>query len=150
MEATAQVPVGTIVTGRDTVIGDEGEYVYTQFAGVATVGMPCLWSSTRKAIVCDADNDANCGEAVGFALTTSVADYYGWLKISGKVKVKAGTVAAGGSMFLTATAGTVDDAAVAGVQVLGAQFDTADGTPAAGFAYATVNRPHIQGQDAVV
>lgn len=150
MSTTALVPLGTIITARDTVVDDEGEYMYVKFNGVATVGMPVLISSTRESIVCDSDNDANCGEMVGVALATSAADDFGWVKISGKTKIKAGTVVAGASVFLTATAGTVDDAAVAGCQVLGAQFETADGTPAAGFAYAMLNRPHIQGQDAVV
>lgn len=147
---TIQMPLGTIVQGYDTVTEQVGEYQYVKFNGVATVGMPVLIDNTVECVVADADNDANDGTAIGIALTTTAANDYGFVQISGKAKVKAGTVAAGGSVFLTATAGTLDDAAVAGCQITGAKFSTADGTPAAGFAYAEINRPSLQTQDAVV
>jgi hypothetical protein len=146
-DTAAICPVGTIVDGYDDVIAQNGEYVYVQMGATITEGQVCCIDNTNKATLASSTNQANDGLPVGFAAGTTYADTeYGWLQISGKTKAKAGTVAAGGKVMLTATAGTVDDAAIAGSQVLGAEFDTADGTPAAGFAYITCNRPVVQGQ----
>jgi hypothetical protein len=146
-DTVAICPLGTIQIGKDEVTGVENEYMYVQYGVITTVGQISCIDLTNKTSLASSTNQANDGIPLGFAVgATYAADEYGWLQISGKVKAKAGTVAAGGKVMLTATAGTVDDAAVAGSQVLGAEFDTADGTPAAGFAYITCNRPFAQGQ----
>lgn len=144
--AAAIMPLGTIVQAYDEDTQQVGEFMYVQFGASTTEGQVCCIDNTNKASLASSTNQANDGLPVGFAVTAFEADEYGFVQIGGKTKVKAGTVAAGGKVMLTATAGTVDDAAIAGSQVLGAEFDTADGTPAAGFAYATINRPHVQGQ----
>lgn len=146
VHTTAQVPLGTIVSGYDSVTNTEGEYFYGKANAAITVGQICYLNNTNEVLLADADTHVNDGGPVGFALTTFAENDFGWFQISGKVKAKAGTVAAGGKVMLTSTGGTVDDAAVTGGQVLGAEFDTNDGTPAAGFAYVTCNRPHVQGQ----
>lgn len=145
-DTAAICALGTIVTGFDDVSNTMGEYVYVQYAAITTEGQIAMYDATNKAALASSTNQANDGVPVGFACGAYAADEYGWLQIGGKTKAKAGTVAAGGKVMLTATAGTVDDAAVAGSQVLGAEFDTADGTPAAGFAYITCNRPTVQSQ----
>jgi hypothetical protein len=145
-ETTAQVPLGTIVRGTDTVTGCEGEYQYVRFAATTTEGQPVCIDLTNKCPLADSDDHVNDGVPIGFALAAQDADDYGFVQIVGKTKVKAGTVAAGGKVMLTATGGTTDDAAVAGAQLSGAEFDTADGTPAAGFAYATIDHPRVQTQ----
>jgi hypothetical protein len=48
--------------------------------------------------------------------------------------------------MLAATPGSVDDAAVAGEQVLNAKVTTTTGTPSAGLAVIQINRPFLQGQ----
>ena len=147
VDTTARVPLGTRITGYDTVTQQEGTFVYVQFAATTTVGQVVRLDSTNKAVLFDNDNDANLGGSIGWACGASyAADEYGWVQVAGKIKAKAGTVAANGKVFGTATAGTVDDAAVNGCQILGAKFATADGTPAAGFAYIEANNPHSQGQ----
>lgn len=145
-DTTPIVPLGTVVSGYDENSSTNGEYMYVQFVAATTVGQICYIDLTSKATKAST-TQANGGKAVGFAVAAANAiDEYGWLQIAGKAKAKAGTVAAGGKVMLTAVAGTIDDAAVAGSQILGAQFDTADGTPAAGFAYVACNRPSIQSQ----
>ncbi len=147
VETALQMPLGTIVEGYDDVIGQRGEYMYVQFGATITEGQAVCIDHTNKCTLASSTNQANDGIPLGFAVGGAALDTeYGFLKISGKTKVKAGVVAAGAKMFLTAVAGTVDDAAIAGSQVIGAEFDTADGTPAAGFAYATINRPSAQTQ----
>jgi len=48
--------------------------------------------------------------------------------------------------MLAATPGSVDDAAVAGEQILNAKVSTTTGTPSTGLAYIEINRPFHQGQ----
>lgn len=145
-DTSATVRLGTIVTGYDEDTGLEGEYIYVRANAAIADGEVVYIDLTNEAVLADSDVHANDGGPIAFAIGALAADEYGFVQISGKAKAKAGTVAAGGKVMLTATAGTVDDAAVAGCQVLGAEFDTADGTPAAGFAYVSCNRPHVQGQ----
>ena len=57
-----------------------------------------------------------------------------------------GTLAAGASVFASATAGALTSTAGAGLQVLNAKSDTATGTPAANQAVIEINRPFMQGQ----
>lgn len=145
IDSAAIVPLGTIVQGQDRTIGDTGEYVYARAGEAITDGQICCIDLTNK-VTKASTTQANSGKPVGWALGTMADGDYGWFKISGKVKAKAGTVVADAKVMLTATAGTVDDAAVNGSQVIGAEFATADGTPAAGFAYIHANRPSIQTQ----
>ena len=147
VDTTARVSVGTTIEGYDDVTGQESEYQYVRFAATTTVGQAVTLNNTTKAVLASSTTHANSGIAIGFAVGASyAADQYGWVQTGGKAKVKAATVAAAGKVQLTTTAGTVDDAAVAGAQLAGAVFETADGTPAAGFAYANINRPRVQTQ----
>jgi hypothetical protein len=145
--ALALMPVGSIVTGYDTVTDREGEFMYVQFAAITTEGQVVDIDHTNKCALSSSTNEANHGLPVGFSTGAFAADEYGFVQVSGKTKVKCNAaVAAGAKVMLTATAGSVDDAAINGSQLSGAEFDTADGTPAAGFAYATIHHPRIQTQ----
>jgi hypothetical protein len=144
--STALHPLGLVRQFYDSVIGDTGEYMYVQFGATVTVGQVCTIDNTLKAALASSTTHANSGWALGFAIGSAVDTDYGWLKVSGKVKAKAATVVAGSKTFLTTTAGTIDDAAIAGSQVIGSKIVTADGTPAAGFCYVQIDRPMAQGQ----
>ena len=78
-------------------------------------------------------------------MSANVANQQGWYQIAGSAVITAGTVAANGNVYVTATAGSVDDAVVAGDKVDGARFKTADGTPAAGQAIVQLDRPSLNG-----
>ena len=147
VSSTALMPLGTIVEGYDTVIDANGEYRYVRFGATVAEGEGVYIDDTNKCILADSDVHANDGGPIGVGIGAAVDTDYGFVQISGKIKVKTpNAVAAGGKVFLNATGGAFDDAAVAGAQVLGAEFDTADGTPAAGYAYVTAGRMHVQGQ----
>lgn len=89
----------------------------------------------------------NKGFPVAVAIGAPQAGQYGWFQISGVAIVNATAASAAQSAcYATATAGSVNSAADAGDQILGARLLTAVGTPAAGKAYLQVNRPAIQGQ----
>lgn len=150
VQTTASVPLGTIVTGYNDETDTEGEYIYIKANAAIAIGEIGYIDLTNEVVLADSDVHANDGGPVGFAVAALATDEYGWLQISGKVKAAtAADAAAGAKVFLTATAGTVDDSAIAGCQVLGAEFDTTENTPADGFTYISCNRPHVQGQDAV-
>lgn len=69
---------------------------------------------------------------------------WGWYQIYGKAVGKALTgFADNGKVYLTATAGSVDDADVAGDVVLGAIGRSALDTPTTGMAYFELNYPEV-------
>jgi hypothetical protein len=82
---------------------------------------------------------------VGVAMSANVASQWGWYQVEGAAVVNAGTVAAQGQVFSTATPGVVDDASVAGSMIQGATFKTADGTPSAGKAVVSLSFPSMCG-----
>lgn len=81
---------------------------------------------------------AICGAA--FDATTE----YGWGCIYGKFAGKAlASFADNGKVYLTSTAGSVDDADVAGDAVIGAWGRSALDTPSTGLAYFELNFPMV-------
>ncbi len=132
---------GDIVKAVDPVLG-VGEFIYLPGLALTVEGELVIYDqnalTTKRAVAGDRGPCA-------VAMSANVASQGGWYQITGLAKIKSGTVAAAGAVYLTATAGTVDDAVVAGDKVDGARFKTADGTPAAGFAYAMLDRPALNG-----
>lgn len=136
-----QHPIGTRIKGLDPVYGD-AEFIYLKGLASTAVGELVIYdqnaNTTKRAVAGDRGPAA-------VAMSANVANQYGWYQITGAAIIKAGTVAAAGNVYLTATPGTVDDATVAGDKVDGARFKTADGTPSAGFAIAMLDRPALNG-----
>lgn len=119
-DTTQRHPLGTIVTARDagTTAYGEGEFVYVK--GVAScaakdwVGIPSDNFTLVRAV-------ANGNYPLGVAMAALTASYYGWVQISGKALGNCLTqFADNGQVFLTATAGSIDDASVAGDFIIGA------------------------------
>jgi hypothetical protein len=141
-------PIGTIIRGFDDVLNVEGDFIY--FPGVANlvagdvVAYDMLPSGAFVTRITTAFN--NSGHPVAVALTAIPLGSFGWYQIGGVAVVNVTAASAVGRMFLTATAGQVNSAAVAGSQVIGARLSTAIGTPAAGQAYVTLTRPSVQTQ----
>lgn len=110
----ANHPLGTIVRARDvgTTAYGEGEFIYVK--GVASaaaknwVGIPSDNYTCVRAV-------ANGNYPLGILMAALTASYYGWAQISGKAIASCLTsFADDGVVYLTATAGSVDDASVAG------------------------------------
>jgi hypothetical protein len=133
--------LGDIIKAVDPVLG-VGEFIY--LPGLASTGL-------GEAVIYDLNALATKRVVAGdrgpcaVAMSANVANQYGWYQISGLAVVKTGAVAANGKPYLTATAGTLDDAVVAGDKIDGMIFKTADGTPSAGFALAMLDRPSLNG-----
>lgn len=138
---TQTLPIGSRVKATHSTYG-QAEFVYLKGLASTAVGELVIFdqyaNTTTRAV-------AGSRGAAAVAMSANVASQYGWYAIAGSVPIKAGTVAANGAVYVTATAGTVDDAVVSGDKVDGARFKTADGTPSAGLAIAQLSRPALNG-----
>lgn len=139
-DTVARHPLGTIVQAIDPVYG-AGEFIYLQGAANTALGEWVIYNSddystTRLA--------ANAIGPVAVAMSANIAAQFGWYHIQGKAvgKVLAGFVD-NANVYATATAGSVDDAVVAGDRVKGAVGASAIGTPAAGLAEFEIARPFM-------
>lgn len=132
--------LGQIIQAQDPVYG-VGEFIYLK--GLDTTGIGTWvtynaddWSTTLLA--------ANAIGPVAVAMAATVTGEYGWYQISGKAIGKCLTgYADNGLVFATATAGSVDDAVVAGDRVKNALGASAIGTPSAGLAEFEIQRPFM-------
>lgn len=106
--------LGKIIRAKDvgTTAYGEGEFMYVK--GVASgaakdwVGIPADDFTVVRAV-------ANGNYPLGVLMAALTASYYGWAQISGKAIANCLTqFADNGVVFLTSTAGSVDDASVAG------------------------------------
>jgi hypothetical protein len=138
-ETVAAHPVGTRCRAVDPTYG-ECEFIYLNGLASTAVGELVIYDTragtTKRAVAGDRGPCA-------IAMSANVANQFGWYQIAGSGPIRAGTVAANGNVYLTATAGQVDDAVVAGDKVDGARFKTADGTPAAGRAVVQLAFPSL-------
>jgi hypothetical protein len=145
--AAAAYPVGSIATFVDDILGS-AEFVYGAGAAGMLIGDLAVLTPVPGAPVAAraVAGAANSSSQVGVASAAIGAAQFGWYQISGVAEVNgiAGVVA--GPVFASATPGAVTSAAAAGQQVLGARALTALGTPSAGKAYVSLNRPFLQGQ----
>lgn len=134
--STQQVPLGTIVRARDVSVG-QGEFIYLEGLADTEIGSWVHYNaddfSTTLAV-------ANGIGPMAVAMSANVADQYGWYQISGKASGLAkASFADNGDVYLTSTAGSVDDADVAGDYVRCAKG--ASTIVAAGLADFEISRP---------
>lgn len=110
-DLTARHALGVIVRAADPTYGS-GEFIYLKGVASCVLGS---WVSINR----DAGDvtllAANARSSVGVAMAATTASYYGWFQISGKAVGKCLTsFADNGRVYITGTAGSVDDASVAG------------------------------------
>jgi hypothetical protein len=144
--ATKKHDTGTIVSCKDETYG-AGEFVYMK--GVASCAIR-NWvtlnydDGTTTRLVADAIG------GVGVAMATLTASYWGWFQIGGKAIGSCLTAFAdNGRVYITGTAGSVDDASVAGNYVwnaLGASLTTV-GSNVADFE---LNRPFVADRVSII
>jgi hypothetical protein len=137
-ETSALHPLGSIVDASDPTYG-AGEFIYLKGVGSTAVGS---W------VTYDADDfsttllAANAIGPVAVAMSANVANQYGWYQIQGKAVGKALTgFVDNANVYATATAGSIDDAVVAGDRVKNAKGASAVDTPSAGLAEFEIARP---------
>jgi hypothetical protein len=139
ISATAKMPIGMTVRAEDkasTATG-VGEFVYAK--GVASTVVGSVVTVDEAGVTALAA--ANAKGRIAVAMAATVASKFGYYQISGmgSAKVLAG-FADNGVCFLTATAGSVDDADVAGDLVKGMM---GRGAVSGGLAVVELNRPFV-------
>lgn len=143
---TKKVPLGTIVkavhqssTGSTTY--GSGEFIYLLGVVNTAVGSWVTYNADDFSTTLLA---ANAIGPVAVAMSANVASQYGWYQISGKAVGKAlAGYADNALVFITATAGSVDDTAVDGDMVHLAKGASAIDTPSSGFAEFEISRPYV-------
>jgi hypothetical protein len=131
-------PVGTIVNAYDPIYGG-GEFVY--LLGVASTAIGS-WVTFNRDDGSTALLAANAIGPVAVAMSANVASQYGWYQITGKaIGLCLAGFADNANVYATATAGSVDDAIVAGDRVKNCKGASAIGTPSGSFAEFEIDRP---------
>lgn len=139
-DTVARHPLGSIVTAYDPIYG-AGEFIYLKGLAATAVGSWVTYNLDDGSTTLLA---ANAIGPVAVSMSANVASQYGWYQIQGKgvALVLAGFVD-NANMYATATAGSADDAVVAGDRIKGAVGASAIGTPSGSFAEVELARPFM-------
>jgi len=133
-------PLGTIIRAVDPTYG-VGEFIYLKGVASTAVGSWVTYNADDFSTTLLAANDIG---PTAVAMSACVASNYGWYQISGKAIGKALTgFLDNANVYATATAGSVDDAVVAGDRVKCAKGASAVDTPSAGLAEFEIHRPFM-------
>lgn len=136
--------LGRIVQAKDfgTNANGAGEFIYVKGVANGARGAWVTYDQDGGAVVLLA---ANAIGPVGVMMSAlDAATKYGWLQISGKAVAKALVAFADdANVYATATAGSVDDAIVAGDRVKLAKGASAVDGPEAGMAEFELSRPFM-------
>ena len=140
---TQNHPLGLIVQAVDrasTAYG-AGEFIYLSGIASTVVGSFVTYNADDNSTALLA---ANAIGPVATAMSINVASSYGWYQISGKAVGKAkASYADNGLVYATSTAGSIDDAVVAGDRVKLAKGASAVDTPSTGLAEFEIQRPFM-------
>lgn len=133
--------LGTIIQAEDPALGG-AEFIYLKGVASTAIGDAVIYDlnakTTTRAV-------AGSRGQIAISMSANVANQHGWYQISGLATVKSGTVVSGALVYLTSTAGQIDDAVVAGDKIDGAILKSANGTPTTGYAYVQINRASANG-----
>lgn len=137
-------PLGTIVTAKDIDGSTDygvGEFVYAKGVASTVVGSAALIDANGFTTSLATADDTGM---IGCSMSANVANQYGWYQVSGLGVVKGlASLADNKACFLTGTAGSVDDAEVAGDLIYGMTTASALDTPSSGLALVNLVRPHV-------
>lgn len=140
ISTTQRHPLGIIMQAADPVYGS-GEFIYLQGVANTAQGTAVVYNTDDYSTV---RASAGAIGPVAFAMGANVAGSYGWYQIQGKAL---GLVLAGfldnANVYLTATAGSLDDAVVAGDRVKNCKGASAIGVPSGSFAELEIERPWV-------
>lgn len=118
-----------------------GEFIYLKGVANTVVGS---WVTFNQDDGTTALLAANAIGPVAIAMSANVANQYGWYQIYGKAVGKVlAAFADDGNVYATATAGSVDDAIVAGDRVKEAKGASAIDFPATGMAEFEIQYPFM-------
>lgn len=144
-----KVPLGTvarIMDNSEAAPQHAGEAIYLKASGAGIIKGSMVDYDTHLATAVLSPATAGTGP-VAVSFNTVPSGSFSWFQIQGRAAVAAPNAMVPGAEVwsLAATPGSVDDAVVAGEQILNAKVSTTTGTPAAGLAYIEIERPFHQG-----
>lgn len=116
--STQMHKIGTRAKAFDTAYGT-AEFIYLLGVASTAPGDLCFYNGTTGATVRGVAAGATSTGPACVAMSANVASKYGWYAIQGAVPVSAATVLANADLYLTSTAGQVDDTVVAGDNIDG-------------------------------
>lgn len=140
---TAGCALGTKRTAVDhgTNQNGEGDFMYVKGVASALAGS---WVTINEDDYSTALLVPDAIGKVGVFMSACVASEYGWVQVRGKAVGKALTAFAdNGNVYGTATAGSVDDAVVAGDRVKCCKGASALDGPATGMAEFEIDNPYV-------
>ena len=131
--------LGTLVWAEDPTYGG-GQFVYLKGVASTAVGDVVTIATGHTTV-----RGVAAGRGrVAVAMSANVANQYGWYQVAGEAVVNAAnTVVASTPAYLTATAGSVDDAVVVGDKIDGFVFSAA--RTGAGTVTAMLSSPCANG-----
>lgn len=133
-------PLGEIVLATDPDRGT-GEFIYLKGAANTAVGSVVVYNMDDGSTTLAASNAIG---PVAVAMAATVASTFGWYQIQGKAVVKALTsFADNANCYLTSTAGSIDDAVVAGDLVFNMKGASAVDSET-GLADVEIARPFVK------
>ncbi len=133
-------PLGIIRKATDPTYF-AGEFIYLKGVASTVVGSWVTYNMDDGSTTLLA---ANAIGPVAVSMSINVASQYGWYQIHGKAVGLALTAYAdNGLVYATSTAGSIDDAVVAGDRVKNALGASAVGTPSTGLAEFEIARPFM-------
>jgi len=139
VDTTALYELGTVAKAEDTTYGAL-ELVYLQAGANDVLGSAVTFGGdyvTALAV-------ANAVGQIGASLAPKSSGEFGWFVVRGNVPVKVlADFADDAKCYLTATAGSFDDAAVVGDDVFAAKSISAIGTPSSGLAVINLNNSFV-------
>ena len=146
---TQNAPLGTRIQALDkasTAYG-MGEFIYLEGVASTAIGSVALIDQDDFSTSLAVANDVGY---LAVAMAATVASEFGWYQVKGKAVIKGlASLADNASLYLTATAGSLDDAVVAGDRVKGyAKTASALDTPSTGLAEADIVNPFVDNGEA--
>jgi len=141
-DTTQNHPLGTRIRAVEIGNGNgEGTFIYLKGVASTAVGS---WVTIHEDDFSTTLLAANDIGQTAIAMSANVASQYGWYQVKGKAVGLALTgYADNGLVYATATAGSVDDAVVAGDRVKRAIGASALDGPATGMAEFEIDEPYM-------
>jgi hypothetical protein len=143
ISATKKLPLGTEVQAKDTASTDygTGTFIYLKGLDATAVGSVVTYNRDDHSTALLA---ANAIGPVAVAMSACVTGKYGFYQIVGKAVGKVlAAFADNANCYATATAGSIDDAVVAGDLVKNMKGASAIDTPSTGLAELEIDRPFM-------
>lgn len=143
VDTEKKFPLGYRVKAVDPTFG-EGEFIYLKGVASLVAGNTVVYDeafATTRTVA------ASRGP-VAVALGATIANLFGWFQIVGIAAVTVlASDAADVAQFLTATAGSIDDAIVTNQKIDGCTSMSAVDTPSTGKAYMALSYPYANSSD---